>query len=429
MSINEDLLHYIWKLKNFDYSNLKTTDNQQLSINSFGVHNHSDGPDFLNAQITLDDVIWTGSIEIHVNSSDWNAHGHHSDTNFENTILHVVYESDTEIRRLNGKPIPCLELKGRINSSLVELYQNFNTSLWIPCEALIQNTIEFSHIQAKERAITERLEKRWNHVNEYSQEIQNDWEETAYRLICRAFGLVHNAEAFLEIAKNIPFSVLKKNKSDTEVLESIYMGIAGLLDQRFEEEYPLRLQNHFMFYQKKYGLNKTNIALKHKAVRPNNFPEIALSQFIDLMKIDKIFSKLINSDLQTLDSLLSVKASPFWDNHFTFDKVSNHAIKSLGRSKKNIVIINAVVPILHFMSKKTGDDSFSKRAARFLENIPSESNSIISKWKGLGITSKTSYDSQALLELKKSYCDYKKCLSCPIGHEIMKEKKSSGLDR
>ncbi|MDG2450362.1 MAG: DUF2851 family protein [Saprospiraceae bacterium] len=161
MPIKEDLLHYIWRIKSFNLKNLCTTDGEALNIISFGNYNHSDGPDFLEAQIELSGTKWIGSIEMHVKSSDWNIHGHSSDSNYQNTILHVVYKEDKEIKRKNGTKIPCLVLKGRMNTGIIQLYQKFDSALWIPCESLIDQSSELSQTLAKERALSDRLEKRW----------------------------------------------------------------------------------------------------------------------------------------------------------------------------------------------------------------------------------------------------------------------------
>ena len=422
MVIKEDLLHYLWRIKNFDHTNLTTTEGQSLIINNYGTYNHSDGPDFLEAQIQYNGVVWNGSIEIHVKSSDWHIHGHANDPNFNNTILHVVYESSKEVTRENGEKIPCLELKNRINTSIISLYRRFDNLNWVPCESFIQDIPDMVVFWAKERAISDRLHRRWKDLQSSEKLNLNTWEETAYRLLCRSFGLVHNAEAFGEIASKVPFSLLKKNQDNIEVLEAIYMGVAGLLNVDFKDEYPQKLKGHYSHYKKKYDLREINIPLRHKAVRPFNFPEIALSQFINLMRLPQIFSRLIEADLKTLKELLKVRATSYWNTHFIFDKDSKFKVKLLGSSKIDIVIINAIVPILYFLSIKTGNESWSKKAMTLLEQMPAEKNTVINKWTDLNVKSKSAYDSQALLELKKQYCDSKKCLLCPIGHHIMKSK-------
>jgi hypothetical protein len=52
--------------------------------------------------------LWNGLVEVHLKSSDWYRHNHHLDPNYENVILHVVWERDVEVAYPNGKNIPTL---------------------------------------------------------------------------------------------------------------------------------------------------------------------------------------------------------------------------------------------------------------------------------------------------------------------------------
>jgi len=65
------------------------------------------------------------------------------------------------------------------------------------------------------------------------------------------------------------------------------------------------------------------------------------------------------------------------------------------------------------------------KALQILEQIPPERNSIVQNWQNLGIISNSAYDSQAFLQLKKQYCDEKKCLRCRIGHKVLTYKLES----
>ena len=422
--LSEDLLHYLWRTKNFNHNDLTTSDGKMIVLINYGHHNHSDGPDFLNAQIEIEGIKWSGSIEIHIKSSDWIKHGHEDDPNYENTILHVVYEDDRDIYLLNQKSkIPCLQLKDRISSSVINLYHQFDKSKWIPCENLIDQASQFSRILAKEKAITQRLERKWSEVEVTNSEMENNWEETAYRLLARSFGLVHNAEAFMMISKHVPLSIVKKNADNRDNLEAIFYGVAGLLKSDFSDAYPTRLKSNYDFLKKKYGLEESHIRLNHKSVRPQNFPEIALSQFISFIIEPNLVSKILDADLKELKKLLKVSASEYWNRHYVFDQVSTEKIKTVGTSRIITIILNAVVPLYYFMSKKLSDEKWSKRANAILEALPAEKNSVIDKWKERGMTSQSAYDTQALLGLKKDFCDHKACLSCPIGHDIMKSNR------
>ena len=95
-----------------------TSKGKLITLISVGQHNFNSGPDFFNAQLIIDDQLWAGSVEIHIKSSDWYLHGHEKDMNYDNVILHVVWEHDTEIFRKDNKSIPTLSLKNYV----VKLY-------------------------------------------------------------------------------------------------------------------------------------------------------------------------------------------------------------------------------------------------------------------------------------------------------------------
>ncbi|MCB0442871.1 MAG: DUF2851 family protein, partial [Flavobacterium sp.] len=90
--MKEDFLHYVWQYKKFALTNLKTFSGQELTIIHSGYYVQQAGPDFFNAQIIIDNQKWAGNIEIHSKSSDWYVHHHQTDANYDNVILHVVWE-------------------------------------------------------------------------------------------------------------------------------------------------------------------------------------------------------------------------------------------------------------------------------------------------------------------------------------------------
>ena len=88
--MQEDFLHYIWKYKKFNTSNLKTAQGEEVILVYAGQHNLNSGPDFFNSRIKIDNQLWAGNVEVHVKSSDWFVHHHETDRNYDNVILHVV---------------------------------------------------------------------------------------------------------------------------------------------------------------------------------------------------------------------------------------------------------------------------------------------------------------------------------------------------
>lgn len=90
-----------------------------------GTHNLLTGPDFFNAKIRINDQLCAGNVEIHIQSYDWYRHNHEKDPNYNNVILHVVWEDDIPVLRSNGSLVPTLELKEYINPTLLNAYQDY----------------------------------------------------------------------------------------------------------------------------------------------------------------------------------------------------------------------------------------------------------------------------------------------------------------
>lgn len=95
--MKEDFLHFLWKHQKFPKQNIKTTQGFSLQVVKQGVYNSYAGPDFSDSRLKIDGLDWIGNVEIHVQSSDWFAHQHHQDPNYDAVILHVVWEDDVPV--------------------------------------------------------------------------------------------------------------------------------------------------------------------------------------------------------------------------------------------------------------------------------------------------------------------------------------------
>jgi hypothetical protein len=158
-------------------------------------------------------------------------------------------------------------------------------------------------------------------------------------------------------------------------------------------------------------------------LRPSNFPTVRLSQFADLIhRSSHLFSKLLDIEkFPDLMPLFDVSVSDYWQTHYTFGKESAKRSKKLGKSAVHLIMINTVVPFLFVYGRLKNEQKYIDRALIFLDQLPGESNAIIRKWEELGMSTRTAYNTQALLQLKNAYCNRKKCLQCSIGNELLKE--------
>lgn len=424
--MKEDFLHYIWLYKKLDITNLKTTNGEVLTILNFGQFIQQAGPDFFNAQIVIQNQKWAGNIEIHLKSSDWYVHHHEKDDNYNNVILHVVWEHDTPIFRKDNSEIPVLELQKYVSREELQKYKELTTQKsWIFCENYIEEVPHFVMTNWQERLFFERLERKSNPIDELLQETENDWESVLFCLLAKNFGLNTNGEMFYKIAKSITFSVMRKEALEVKYLEALLFGQANMFPTHVEDAYAKELKSWYDYIALKYNLQKPLIdSIQFFKHRPDNFPTVRLAQLAMLYHLQRnLFSKIIAAKtVQELYHIFDVSVSDYWKSHYTFDKTSSKKEKSLSKSFIDLLIINTIVPIQFAYAHSLGKDN-SELLIDFLSNIPSEKNNIIEKFSTFGIQSKNAFQSQALLQLKNEYCNPKRCLHCAIGLELLKDKK------
>ena len=421
--MQEDFLHYIWKHKKFQFNNLKTTAGQPIVITSVGQHNFNSGPDFFNAKIKIGDQLWAGNAEIHVKSSDWFLHNHEQDKAYDNVILHIVWEDDTEVFRKDNTAIPTLQLKELVDRSMISNYEKLFTqqNKWINCEKDFASTDDFTLNNWLERLYFERLERKSETIKTLLLDSKNDWEAVLFKMLTKNFGLKVNGESFFSLAQSIDFSIIRKTQSNSHILEALLFGQAGLLDQDVEDAYYLSLVKEYQFLKQKFKIENTQVSpIQFFRLRPPNFPTIRLSQLANVYnKHQNLFSKIIQlNKLEDFYELFKVSTSEFWKTHYTFQKESKSVTKMLTKSFVDLLLINTILPIKFSYAKQKGEE-IDAEIIKIATTIASEKNNIISAFDNLKKVSKSSLDSQALIQLKTEYCDKNKCLKCAIGNQFL----------
>lgn len=421
--MTERLLQFIWQMQYFNKSELRTTSGDKLSITYPGQLNSNQGPDFLEAVLSINNTKWAGNIELHMKASDWKLHKHNTDKNYNNVILHVVWEHDEDIYDNTGKPIPALSLHDKVPKVLLQRYEElmYNHKI-IPCENSLHTVPEIIWNGWKTRLITERLQNRTNTIERYLKETNMHWEEVFWWLIAKNFGTPVNSNAFEAIARSVSINILAKHKEQIHQLEAFLLGQAGLLNNKFSESYPQMLQKEYLFYKKKYNFPPIYESLHFLRMRPGNFPTIRLAQLAMLINHSThLFSQVKSADsVNDITKLLQVTANDYWHYHYRFDEASVYKEKTLGKQMINSILINTIVPIIFAYGHIHKEQAYKSKAISWLESISSENNAIIKKWEQLNIQNANACDSQALIELTKVYCLHKKCLNCSIGASILK---------
>lgn len=415
--MREEFLYYIWENRLTD-KDLKTMEGEAIDIVATGYRNTDSGPDFLEAKIQIGDKLWAGHVEIHVKSSDWNRHGHQNDKAYKNVILHVVYENDTQVNE-----IPTLELKGHFDESLFTQYQRLISSKnWIPCEKSIGQVPVFTRLSWLDRMAVERLESKSETVTKILEANQFDWEDALYKLLMRYIGLKVNNEAFEYLANILPFKTLLKHADNLLQVEAMLMGCAGFLEADFTEEYPLLLKREFAVMRAKFNLlTMPAERWRFMRMRPSSFSTIRLSQMAQLIhKNGCLFSKIkAAKDTAEVKALFDVEASEYWKTHYRFEVPAESKPKHLGNTTADVLIINAVAPLLFCYGKLHKDESYCDTAMQFLEKTEAEDNAIIRRYAQCSISAENAMQSQALLHLYSYFCKRKRCLECRIGNVLL----------
>lgn len=421
--MNEEFLYYVWSYQLLKYP-LISMENLAIEVIHPGTLNKNSGPDFFNARINIGDTTWAGNIEIHVKSSDWYKHGHHDDEKYQQIILHVVWENDQEIEELNKMNTATLVLRDRIMDDVFKHYQYMMQNRYrIPCRNEIATVNRHVINQWVDRLVEERLKQRASIIAVKLENNIQHWEQTFFISLAANLGFKVNSVPFELLARSIPLHILYKHKNNLFQIESILYGQAGMLQDNFIDDYPVRLQKEYGFLQHKYSLVPMDPALwQFFRIRPANFPTIRISQMAQMIvRSSHLWSKILaQAHLAELVKLFNVPVNDYWKSHFRFDVNSRTSVSALGKQAAYLIIINTVVPYLFYYGERNGDVAIKDKALKLLDQIPGETNALIRDWKRLGMDVHNACQTQALLHLETNYCKLKKCLSCDIGHAVFR---------
>ncbi len=426
--ISEDFLHFVWKYKCIPVHTLKTTEGEDIILHKAGFYNTDSGPDFVDAELTINGIKWVGTVEIHTHSSLWNAHRHSEDVAYNNVILHVVYEHDKEIYTASGNKIPTLELKSILPEGVLNRYQTLKSEKdWLPCSAHIQTITSLEREIALESVFIERLESKINRIENVFEEVQHDWDELFYRVFLKYFGASVNSLPFEHLAETLSFKILMKNADKTSLIEALLFGQAGFLEGTIEDVYYQQLQKDYIYLQTKYNLKPIGKQeWKFLRLRPAAFPTFRLAQLGALIQTGALtFSNYLeNLSLDKIQTRFNVKVSDYWNTHYHFQRHSEKHPTSIGKSTIHIFIINVIVPLVFFYGRRNALPHLEEAALQLIQQIPNEQNTILKDWKVKGVGYSNALQSQALIHLRKEYCERFRCLECRWGQKILTQYKN-----
>lgn len=416
-------MQYVWKHRLWRSEDMVTNTGKKVRVVDPGLLNTDAGPDFFNAKIEIDGHMWVGNVEMHYRATDWKRHRHDSDKAYDSVILHVVAKDDAPVRRTNGELIPqlVLEVSPQFNADYASLV---GATIEVPCATKIKQVPHLTIVEWVESLAFERLHGKVERIHQLLDSFNGSWEDVCYVTLARNFGFGINNDAFERLARRTPLRLLGKHSDSVLQIEALLFGQAGMLDAQKPgmDSYYNQLCTEYAFLSNKFQLTPMEKeSWKLFRIRPQNFPyrRIAmLAQFIEggFRMMNRILEAEGEKEMR---ALFEVELSGYWTKHYTFGKPNERATATLSRSSINIILINTVAPLLYAYGELTGNYEMTDKAIKLLEDLRAESNSIVSHFVAYGIDCPDALTSQALVQLKREYCDARKCIYCKIGHHLL----------
>jgi len=422
--MQESVLHFIWKHQYYNISKSVLDSGDSVIVLAQGISNLNAGPDFGQAKLKIKNVEWNGDVEIHIKSSDWNAHKHQFDKAYNKVILHVVWEKDKEVMREDGTFLPTLELNKLVDKKLlVKVDSLINSIATISCASQLELVSEITIIDTIQKALVKRLQRKAQVVIKELDYAKGDWEEVAYRQYMRQMGMKVNGDTFYDLALLLPYKLIRKYSHSLKSIEALLFGASGLLHSAKEDAYIKELKKEYEHLAVKHGLNrKLNPAQwKFLRLRPSNFPTLRIAQVASLLSSSTSLFKLFTEFLmeEELFQRLGNKTSSYWKSHYRFSAEAKNKVPVFGKTSADLVLLNVVAPLLAAYSLHVDGQKYIERAVKLAEHLKPEQNRILKEWKAVGIKAKSGAESQALIELYNEHCKNKSCLTCGIGFSII----------
>lgn len=437
----EALIQRLWADQRFDRTALQTMTGAPVTIHDPGTLNTDSGPDFLDAHVDLDGITWRGAVEIHTTSSDWFAHRHHEDARYNSVVLHVTLRADTwtgGLLRADQTLLPEIVLSPRLQRPLRQLLHRFHTQddtdvLCAPHWDRVPEPVRTSWIDTLAHG---RLRGKAKRLGERFQS-HPAWDQLLYEGLFAGLGYAKNDAAMETLARRLPLRLLR-TIADPLDREALTFGVAGLLptpadlldSDRATADHVMDLRARFrrlQVYHEIPVMERTQWTFFR--LRPANFPPLRIAQGLawlhggGLLHTDPTgrLLRAIRSDgpLDALRSLLHARPHAFWNTHLRLAKPTKPRDPSLGRTRTDTLIVNAVLPLLLLIADHRSMPDIEQRAVDVLRTLPAPRDRVTRTFQQLGTRPASAFEAQGLHALYRSYCQSGRCLSCAIGQHVL----------
>lgn len=400
--MTEKYLHFVWENKRFPIEFYDHLFQLGVEVIDFGVYNaHAAGPDFFNAKLKREGILWNGHIELHVYSSDWYKHGHDRDPAYENVILHVVFVHDQPVLQ-QGESLLTIEIHPYLDVNDFKRFQlssSVKNRIW--CANQLDGVEWIFPQREKFRMVYNRMQRKINRLNAIQQVC--DKQQVFYELLAQSmFGSTNYIPAS-ELTTRYPIEQLNLLKLDEQ---GFLLKVGSALYSCEDDFIEYASRSHIKYCMVSCGQVAFS-SWNRAALRPKAQPSFRLLLFIEL--VQSFDWNLFTNPQVTLTELVNY----FTDWLLAFERGAS--------TIKDTIMINCIVPFTLWVEQneliRKGDAYHP--ILQLLESIPVEKNQKVLNWKKLGISMSSAFDSQHILEQFDQFCAQKKCLSCTIGKQLL----------
>jgi hypothetical protein len=457
--VDENLVHHIWDDQHFSNTNLRATDGREIKILKTGFWNGDAGPDFVKAEVIIDGKLYSGDVEVHVKSSEWQVHGHRADPKYNKVIIHVVLLDDAinlRTEKQNGEKIPTLALQDCLDETIGKLLDDFHQKPMENFAKVAQNDCRANNTQIDFDKLAEVLEsigqERFIEKTENIQKrfMDSDLEQLLYEGVMEALGYSKNREPFIQLAKKVQFAQLAGKH--IEEIQAILFGVAGLLPKvdilngansidDDASEYIARLKDLWSTADESYKCQQMQAEQwKFFRLRPSNFPTRRIAgisyilttckdgslmlRFLPLIEEAVAHKKKIKQIYKNLWDVMMPKVSGYWAERSTFGgKPHKKTVYLIGKERAADILINIVLPVAYLWAERVQSRQLIEVVQLLYDKHPKLQDNVITnqviqqlfceKRMARSVIN-TAKRQQGLIYLYKMFCSSRICDMCPI---------------
>lgn len=368
----------------FEMDGLVTSCGKKVRVYDTGEINTGDGPDFLNGSVGIESLRLFGSIELHIETNDWYAHGHHKDPRYNNVILHTVFEENglAPVELQDGTRVPTVCLKPYLTSSWVSVFSKFRESDTLLCSGrLHQLGGDFFEKQLEEAANLYFVSKRTNLISFFDTNLslEQAWKKMLFLGWCDGLGISYNRKPMVASG------------------EYIWQNLQGIdFDSALEELYRFAGFTKSPLSQRLHILDRTDWDFSGGS--PGNSPFVRLRhalQFHNLVE-ETSFRDIIKMDGDQISRVLT-------------------GSQTAGKQRTNILHQTVVLPSIHILGNLLGKETLCTYAiSQWKSSAFFVPDRVKSAYIKAGITETRLLSHPGTLYQYRNFCKNGNCLSCSV---------------